>query len=390
MLSLKSKLSLITFALLFALLAPTLIFGDSGEEFGIAKAPCKDCHLCDSPTKAEPCLKVCPGSIQDLKSAHRVSEGPGMIVLGTTGTLYDPVSFDHKAHANMGEMGDGCISCHHYAPTGKIPPCSECHAKPTTLGQPGLKGAYHRQCLGCHQQWSGTNDCVNCHKSTDEPATNSTSIGATGTTQEPMTQPAVKVYDIANPNGDKVTFYHNDHVEKFGVDCVTCHQRENCGYCHDKNATQASSKGSIKSAEEIHAICNDCHDGDDCNLCHGTKEKTPFQHDAAHWRLGDYHTHLACDACHNTEGKRIKRLSAECVDCHDDWSPTSFDHAVTGLKLDETHSEFDCTDCHMNNRYHQPPSCVDCHDGDQSPDKNVPGVKVGLRPSHETKARGED
>jgi hypothetical protein len=389
MLSLKSKLSLMTFALLFAIIVPALALSQTGEEFGIAKAPCKDCHLCDNPTKAEPCLMVCPGSIKDVNAAHKVTEGPGMIVLGTTGTLYEPVNFNHTTHASMGEMGDGCVSCHHYAPTGKIPPCSECHAKPTSLGQPGLKGAYHRQCLGCHQQWSGTNDCVNCHAPTDEPTTNNTAIGSTMNSRQPITKPAKKVYDIANPNGDKVTFYHNDHVEKFGVDCVTCHQRENCGYCHDKNATQASTT-TMKSAEEIHTICNDCHDKDDCNLCHGKKEKTPFQHDAAHWRLGDYHKHLECDQCH-VVGQRIKTLSADCVQCHDDWSPKNFDHQVTGLKLDETHSEFDCTDCHLNNKYHQPPSCIDCHDQDRTPDKDTPGVKVGLKTSKESnKALGID
>jgi hypothetical protein len=131
----------------------------------------------------------------------------------------------------------------------------------------------------------------------------------------------------------------------------------------------------MKSAEEIHAICNDCHDGDNCGLCHGQQEKSPFTHDASHWRLGEYHQHLPCRSCHEV-GQRIESLRADCSECHDDWSPDNFDHRLTGLALDETHLELDCTDCHSNQQYHQPPTCISCHDEELTPEATLPGVII--------------
>lgn len=358
-------------SIMFVCLIPCLALGSAF--YSTSEAPCEDCHLCPTPTRESPCLKTCPGSISIAASAHSTDEGPRTIVLGQPGNLYEPVIFDHRSHAEMGSMGDGCVSCHHYTPAGRVPPCSECHLRPAKLGQPGLKGAYHRQCLGCHKQWSGTTDCGDCHvpngPASTLPALSPRNGGKLISTF--AMQPDKMVYDVPNQAGDKVTFYHNDHVDKFGVECVTCHQRESCGYCHDPNDESAP----MKSAEEIHAICNDCHDGDNCKLCHGQQEKSPFTHDASHWRLGEYHQHLPCRSCHEV-GQRIESLRADCSECHDDWAPDNFDHRLTGLALDETHQELDCTDCHANQRYHQPPTCVSCHDEERTPESTLPGVII--------------
>lgn len=346
----------------------------NGAFYSASEAPCLDCHLCPNPTKETPCLQVCPQSAEAKTVTHRTDEGPSIIVLGQPGNMYEPVTFDHRSHAGMGSMGDGCSSCHHYTPAGHVPPCTECHLKPAKLGQPGLKGAYHRQCLGCHKKWSGSNDCINCHTPNESSSSATSTIGAPRPAQMIQTsviKPEKRVYDLHEQTGDKVTFYHNDHVEKFGVECVTCHQRESCGYCHDPNGSSVP----MKSAEEIHAICSDCHDGDNCELCHGKKEKSPFTHDASHWRLGEYHKHLPCQSCHEV-GQRIKSLKADCSECHSDWEPDNFNHRVTGLELDETHSELDCTDCHARRKYHQPPTCIDCHDEDRTPATTPPGVII--------------
>lgn len=355
-------------------LIPILALGENGAFYSASQAPCGDCHLCPQPTKESPCLQICPQSANAQTASHKIDEGPRLIVLGQPGNLYEPVMFDHRSHAGMGSMGDGCVSCHHYTPDGHVPPCSECHLKPAILGQPGLKGAYHRQCLGCHKKWSGSNECTNCHALSEATSTTS-GIGLFEQviqTSVSAFKPDKKVYDLSDQNGEKVTFYHNDHVEKFGVECATCHQRESCGYCHDPNGSSVP----MKSAEEIHAICNDCHDGDNCQLCHGKKEKSPFTHDASHWRLGEYHRHLPCQACHEV-GRRIKSLKADCTECHDNWGRENFDHQLTGLKLDETHRELDCTDCHSNKKYHQPPTCIDCHDEDRTPRATPPGTIIG-------------
>lgn len=70
------------------------------------------------------------------------------------------------------EKGTLCQGCHHGSPAVKKPPkCSRCHGQPFVEGslfQPGLKGAYHLQCLGCHKEMGlekpKPRDCKVCHK----------------------------------------------------------------------------------------------------------------------------------------------------------------------------------------------------------------------------------
>jgi hypothetical protein len=65
-----------------------------------------------------------------------------------------------------------CGSCHHNSPASLVPPkCASCHGKTTNGdqdGRPSLKGAYHGQCIACHQVMGikepAATDCVKCHK----------------------------------------------------------------------------------------------------------------------------------------------------------------------------------------------------------------------------------
>lgn len=62
-----------------------------------------------------------------------------------------------------------CAGCHHHSPIGKRPaPCRACHAATAhvTQDKPDLKTAYHRQCVGCHQEMRITKalGCTACHK----------------------------------------------------------------------------------------------------------------------------------------------------------------------------------------------------------------------------------
>jgi hypothetical protein len=60
-----------------------------------------------------------------------------------------------------------CQGCHHNSPVGQRPPlCSSCHAAPFQAANPnlpGLYGALHRQCIGCHQAMELRTDCTVCH-----------------------------------------------------------------------------------------------------------------------------------------------------------------------------------------------------------------------------------
>ncbi len=82
--------------------------------------------------------------------------------------LYAPVRFMHLKHAAV--IGD-CTKCHHYRPEDPNAPeivkCSACHQKPFNPDmpeRPGLKAAYHRQCMECHKTVDkGPVDCIGCH-----------------------------------------------------------------------------------------------------------------------------------------------------------------------------------------------------------------------------------
>ena len=69
-----------------------------------------------------------------------------------------------------------CQGCHHNTPATLTPPkCAACHSDTREIvtrvagdGRPGLKGAYHGQCIGCHQKMGikepAATDCIRCHK----------------------------------------------------------------------------------------------------------------------------------------------------------------------------------------------------------------------------------
>ena len=69
------------------------------------------------------------------------------------------------------EKGTLCQGCHHNSPSAEKPPvCSSCHGE-TIEGadafRPGLVGAYHQQCIGCHKTMGiekpDARDCNACH-----------------------------------------------------------------------------------------------------------------------------------------------------------------------------------------------------------------------------------
>jgi octaheme c-type cytochrome (tetrathionate reductase family) len=86
----------------------------------------------------------------------------------------DRVGQDLKTmHEEMMEVritGASCLSCHEDLTEKPQQKCSHCHIdsnEPDYPARIGLKGAYHRQCIGCHQNQPRTaqapTDCVGCH-----------------------------------------------------------------------------------------------------------------------------------------------------------------------------------------------------------------------------------
>jgi len=100
---------------------------------------------------------------------------------------YEPVRFMHRAHAT--HSGGDCTVCHHRVQDPAKPDdrvgreitqvdmsafrpstCGACHRlpdEPDAPTRPGLKGAYHQQCVGCHEREGETTaptGCRDCHR----------------------------------------------------------------------------------------------------------------------------------------------------------------------------------------------------------------------------------
>jgi hypothetical protein len=365
------------------LLFTTVIFVIPGlaQDHSELKFNCSLCHACETPTKSNPCLVACPR--EKMMTVYISPEkSPAVIVmddLKNVQDLYEPVIFSHRIHAEMSEMSGGCVMCHHYNPPGDVVRCVNCHEptrQRTDISKPDLKGAYHRQCMNCHQEWSDNVACESCHelKSSGKSAFKGKEYSKERVHPE-IKVPTKLVYETSYENGMIVTFYHNEHTNLFGLDCISCHQQESCSKCHSEEPKKEASKVSIEMA---HQICSGCHDTkakNKCSNCHSAKETGPFNHlTRTGFKLKSYHSKLECSSCHQSE-TIFTGLNGSCISCHTGWTAETFNHKVTGLMLDEMHSEFECGDCHIDLNYSQPPSCDDCHD-DFSYPTNKPGKLV--------------
>ena len=119
----------------------------------------------------------------------KVDKIPETVVIDALSKDYKASSFPHRkvvqaifqrveksdmARAFHTDQAGLCVGCHHNSPKTLEPPkCASCHSKngPNVDGgsdRPGLKGAYHGQCITCHQKMEVqvvlATDCVKCHE----------------------------------------------------------------------------------------------------------------------------------------------------------------------------------------------------------------------------------
>jgi hypothetical protein len=349
------------------------------QSSGTRQSGCLQCHTTDVPTKANPSLKQCPRA-EMVSVRASANSGPDKLILNKIkggSDLYEAVEFSHKAHAQMSEMSAGtCVTCHHYNPPGRVLGCSECHvsqlAQNADLSKPGLKGAYHRQCINCHKE-SGlaATRCEECHAAKGSVAI---AAGSGGKPEADVKakRPSRIVIESAYEDAKTVTFYHDDHVDRFRLTCSTCHANEKCSECHRPAGLSAQPVAHVKGG---HDRCSSCHSVDEnCNRCHDKEAKLRFNHAReSRFDLGRFHSTLGCVSCHKSTSD-YKGLSRNCVSCHSKWGVGSFKHQVTGLTLDETHKEIDCESCHEGKDFAKKPTCVACHEDKKYPDA-VPGTK---------------
>lgn len=340
---------------------------------------CGTCHVCEHPSKSDPCLGDCPRF--DMVTVHqKPGEGPEVIKMNKVRAekdLFTPVVFSHRLHAEMSALSGDCSICHHFNPPGDIRSCQECHKnerKREDVSLPDLKGAYHRQCMNCHEKWDNKVECADCHKLNSKVSKEEITADASkykGKKHPEIETPEKLVYETDNDEGPIVTFFHSDHVDKFGLECSDCHQDESCSKCHAEEKEVEVDK----SFEESQATCSSCHTIDNCNYCHAETESKPFAHARdTGFDITEYHSKLKCQDCHE-KPKEFSGLSGECSNCHSDWSMENFNHEVVGLKLSETHQAFYCENCHIDRNFTAKPECSTCHDEITYPDI-LPGMKV--------------
>jgi hypothetical protein len=256
------------------------------------------------------------------------SHGPDLVVLKELTNLYQPVPFDHKTHAQMGEMWDGCTTCHHRTPStqpslenleidhhdqnqsARMPACKSCHAatvEAAEIRMPTLKGAYHRQCLNCHRDWANANSCTICHEPVAGAVSKAppTTDDIIGRMHPPIPEPdeAHFVTRFTPAAGKNVLFRHKEHTEKYGLRCVNCHQHDDCSDCHSAKPASTGPRP-IKPGRtwaQTHRPCVGCHEKDRCQTCHyddQTAPPPPFEHRMTTQQLDKDHVRLKCALCH--------------------------------------------------------------------------------------------
>lgn len=325
--------------------------------------PCSPCHTCGHPTRSEPCLRPCPRH----QGAGDLSPdmGPDVVILDDLEDLYVPVRFNHRAHAGMAGMSGGCETCHHFTPPdSNHPACRGCHPVEVVhedLSQPGLKGAYHRGCLRCHEEWDRDTACEVCHeKKQGGPLHGTATAVCVESHYAPLELDELILFAPAGGAAEPVPFHHRRHSELYERDCTECHRQQRCSRCHiqggeEPHPMRGSGEGSL------HETCYRCHDGQRCDDCHGRDPDAMFDHAETGWRLEAHHASLACRACHG-HGGAYRELDPRCPSCHPGgWPAATFDHGVTGVPLDDVHREVDCESCHSEGPG-SPPRCDGCHD----------------------------
>ena len=177
------------------------------EEQSASESSCLPCHmkpLETNPTSAASDEKKMAAALIASRKApetvpYKAEDIPEKVVIKGLSEKYEPVEMPHRKiidallipikdnrltgyfHRDAGTI---CKGCHHNSPISDKPPrCSSCHGKPfdeRNPFRPGIKGAYHQQCMGCHQilnlERPKSTECIDCHKEKKTSRTAAVSI----------------------------------------------------------------------------------------------------------------------------------------------------------------------------------------------------------------------
>lgn len=158
------------------------------------EASCQICHM--EPLRKNPhaaglneklVAEMLLKSRKATTGTYKDEDIPEKVIIKELADKYEPVELPHRKIVKTllynikdsklagyfhAEKGTVCQSCHHNSPLDKQPPhCGSCHGKPfdeRNILKPGIKGAYHQQCMGCHQvlklEKPKSTGCTDCHE----------------------------------------------------------------------------------------------------------------------------------------------------------------------------------------------------------------------------------
>ncbi len=163
-----------------------------GQTRETQKEACLKCHLVpvenietSSTPEQETSLARLALPTHRATPIHLTDDIPEIVTIQRLSKQYEAVQFPHRQIINalMDRMKDSrlsgyfhsekeaiCQGCHHHSPASDKPPqCANCHGKQwdeKNLTMPGILGAYHLQCMGCHKKMAIEKpaECIECHE----------------------------------------------------------------------------------------------------------------------------------------------------------------------------------------------------------------------------------
>jgi octaheme c-type cytochrome (tetrathionate reductase family) len=264
------------------------------------------------------------------------------------------------------QLGGPCAACHDDMASNPPQACSRCHALPNESDDParlGLKGAYHRQCIGCHER-------------TIQPAPTPTACNACHHPWTPDHTPLVKL--AGKPSPQAVTRACLDCHDRVGTDLLgTAHWNWKgqsptlIGYEHRTDISKHLMVNNycISITGTDPKACATCHIGYgwmnegfdladptliDCLVCHdttGTYRKDPLK---AGMPMADVDlvavsrkvgrpSRAACGSCHFMSGGAPNAKHGDLEPALAD-PPASLDMHMGALQMR-------CQNCHATQRH---------------------------------------
>ncbi|NOZ07193.1 MAG: hypothetical protein GXP41_12735 [Chloroflexi bacterium] len=162
----------------------------------------------------------------------------------------------------------------------------------------------------------------------------------------------------ADCHGERDPSFMTEHRQRFGDDCLACHDGTGKALRFDHSQTRLPLTGSHASLK-----CEECH-------VNQQFKGTP--------------TDCYCYSCHKKDDKHKGAFGTQCEDCHrpTKWDEATFDHSRSNFPLTGAHVQVKCKDCHVNQQF-KGTHCYSCHQGD---DTHRGGLGTDCAKCHRTNA----